>query len=166
MDDNDYTYLGDMLMSAYMISIINTTMTISHLMSGWHVCISLCLVVFFPLSFLISLFHGQASFVLCRVFARPCCRNSASEIGPSSWAEESVSAVHHIGIQHDGFVTPDVVEAKVCDDRSVNRKEETSVYPLRCIDKPDDHQVLTAPVSAATFQRSVSLQGSQQVNIF
>ncbi|KAF7830606.1 NAC domain-containing protein 71-like isoform X2 [Senna tora] len=104
--------------------------------------------------------HVKASFVLCRVFARPCCRNGVSEIGPSSWVEESVSAVRHIGIQHDEFVTPDAVEAKVFDERSIDRKQEISLYPLRCAGKLDGHQVLTAPVSAATFQCSVDPQGS------
>ena len=49
----------------------------------------------------------QASFVLCRVAFKPPSRSSISENGLSSCAEESVSAVRHIGIQHDGSLTPD-----------------------------------------------------------
>lgn len=48
------------------------------------------------------LIYLQASFVLCRVFNKSCPRNSISENGLVSCAEESFSAVRHIGIQHDG----------------------------------------------------------------
>ena len=44
----------------------------------------------------------QASFVLCRIFAKSRPRNTISENGLVSCAEESVAAVRHIGIQHDG----------------------------------------------------------------
>lgn len=60
----------------------------------------------------LDVFHLQASFVLCCVFARSYCRNSAVEVGPSSLVEESVSTVRHIGIQHDGIVTPEFADSK------------------------------------------------------
>ena len=104
----------------------------------------------------------QASFVLCRVFVKPRYKNSASEIGLSCCAEESASAVRHIGVQHDEHVTSDVVEAKVCDDSSIDRKNEISVHPLRCASE-NEHQVMNARDSGATFQCSVDPQGSQQV---
>ncbi|KAI4336997.1 hypothetical protein L6164_015460 [Bauhinia variegata] len=106
--------------------------------------------------------HLKASFVLCRVFVKPCLRNSLSENGLSSYAEESVSAARHIGIQHDGYVTPDIVAAKMSDDTSIDRNNEISVYPLRPANELDSHQVLTAPVSPANFQNSPAPQGSQQ----
>ncbi|KAI4336996.1 hypothetical protein L6164_015460 [Bauhinia variegata] len=105
---------------------------------------------------------SAASFVLCRVFVKPCLRNSLSENGLSSYAEESVSAARHIGIQHDGYVTPDIVAAKMSDDTSIDRNNEISVYPLRPANELDSHQVLTAPVSPANFQNSPAPQGSQQ----
>lgn len=40
--------------------------------------------------------------------------------GLSSCAEETVSAVRHIGIQHNGFLTPDILEAKIHEDKSVS----------------------------------------------
>ena len=102
----------------------------------------------------------QASFVLCRVFAKTLHKNNVSENGLSSCAEESVSAVRHIGIQHDEFVTPSV-EAKMCNQNSVDRKKDISVYPARCTSELD--AVMTTPVSAATLQCSPSVQSSQQV---
>ncbi|XVE70114.1 hypothetical protein DITRI_Ditri10aG0045300 [Diplodiscus trichospermus] len=56
--------------------------------------------------------HLEATFVLCRAFVKSRAGNSISENVLSSCAEESVSAVRHIGTQHDGFVTPDNLEAK------------------------------------------------------
>ncbi|KAF2324353.1 hypothetical protein GH714_012759 [Hevea brasiliensis] len=52
--------------------------------------------------------------------------NSISENMLSSCAEESVSAVRHVGIQHDGFLTPDIVEAKVHQSSTVDRKNDLS----------------------------------------
>ncbi|PON94216.1 NAC domain containing protein [Trema orientale] len=49
----------------------------------------------------------QASFVLCRVFFKPRTRNSISGSGFFFSAEGSISAVRHIGIQHDGSVIQD-----------------------------------------------------------
>ena len=52
------------------------------------------------------LYHLQASFVLCRVFVKPRAGNSVSENVLNSCAEESVSAVRHIGTQHG--IPPDL----------------------------------------------------------
>ncbi|XP_027333152.1 NAC domain-containing protein 71-like [Abrus precatorius] len=90
-----------------------------------------------------------ASFALCRVFNKPHQKNSPSEIGLSCYAEESVSAVRHVGVQCDGYVRSDVVEAIVCDD---NRKNEITELPIRCGGEHDDSAAL--PVSV--------VQGSQQ----
>lgn len=46
--------------------------------------------------------------------------NSILDNGLSSYAEEAVSAVRHIGIQHNGCLTPDILEAKLHDDNSVS----------------------------------------------
>ncbi|XP_007017182.2 PREDICTED: NAC domain-containing protein 92 [Theobroma cacao] len=59
------------------------------------------------------LHHRKASFVLCRVFVKSRAGNSVSENVLSSCAEESVAAVRHIGIQHDGFLSPDILEAEI-----------------------------------------------------
>ncbi|CAL0322471.1 unnamed protein product [Lupinus luteus] len=104
--------------------------------------------------------HLLATFVLCRVFKKPCRKNGLSEIG-FSCAEESKSAVRHIDIQHDGNVRSDAVEAKVCDDSSIGRMNKISVHPLRCASGQDDHQLMTPPVSVATFQHRVGPEGNQ-----
>ncbi|KAG5251250.1 transcription factor [Salix suchowensis] len=49
----------------------------------------------------------------------------------SSCVEESMSAVHNIGTQHDGFLTPDIAEDKVDNDCSVDEKNDLSRYSLR-----------------------------------
>ncbi|XVE94935.1 hypothetical protein REPUB_Repub02eG0052700 [Reevesia pubescens] len=83
------------------------------------------------------LHHLKASFVLCRVFVKSRARNSVSENLLSSCAEESVSALRHIGIQHDGFLTPDILEAKInCGDFT----------------KELDDPIATRPVSVACFE--------------
>ena len=105
----------------------------------------------------------QPSFVLCRVFSKSRHRNNAAESGLSSCAEESDSAVRDIGIQHDGYVIPDAVDAKTGDDSSVDRKNEISVYPLRSVSELDEHQFMAAPVTVTTYQCPPSTPGSQQV---
>ncbi|XVE55856.1 hypothetical protein DITRI_Ditri03aG0191000 [Diplodiscus trichospermus] len=83
------------------------------------------------------LHHLKASFVLCRIFGKSRAGNSVSENVLSSCAEESVSAVRHIGIQHEGFLVPEIVEAKIiCDDFT----------------KELDDPVVTRPVSVASFE--------------
>ncbi|KAL3603810.1 hypothetical protein D5086_004669 [Populus alba] len=49
----------------------------------------------------------------------------------SSCAEECISAVHNNGTQHDGFLTPDIAEAEVHNDCSVDMKNDLSRYSLR-----------------------------------
>ncbi|XWS24212.1 hypothetical protein CRYUN_Cryun28dG0081400 [Craigia yunnanensis] len=85
-----------------------------------------------------ALLHNlKASFVLCRVFVKSRAGNSVSENVLSSCAEESVSAVRHIGIQHRGFLTPETVEAKInCDDFT----------------KELDDPIVTRPISVAGFE--------------
>ncbi|KAJ1436744.1 NAC domain [Sesbania bispinosa] len=99
--------------------------------------------------------HHLVSFVLCRVYLKPHQKKSPSEIGLSSLAEESVTAMRHIGTQLDGHVGSDGVEAKACGDNSVDRKNEVSEHPLRCGGGQGDNPVVTAPCS-------VDPQGSQQ----
>ncbi|KAJ6939848.1 hypothetical protein NC651_006110 [Populus alba x Populus x berolinensis] len=69
-----------------------------------------------------------ALFVLCRV-------SLTEEITflrmLSSCAEECISAVHNNGTQHDGFLTPDIAEAEVHNDCSVDMKNDLSRYSLR-----------------------------------
>lgn len=55
----------------------------------------------------------------------------------SSCAEESVSAAHRIGIQHEGFLSPDIVEAKIhCEDFT----------------KELGGPIATGPISGASFK--------------
>ncbi|MBA0775293.1 hypothetical protein Gotri_010447 [Gossypium trilobum] len=78
----------------------------------------------------------KASFVLCRVFIKSRARNSVSE-NVLSCAEETVSAIRHIGIQHDGFLRPDTLEAEI------NGDDFT---------KELDDPITTGPVSVASFE--------------
>ncbi|XVF36307.1 hypothetical protein REPUB_Repub19eG0046900 [Reevesia pubescens] len=59
------------------------------------------------------LHHLKASFVLCRVFLRSRAGNSVSENVLNSCAEESVSAIRPIGIQHDISLAPNILEAEI-----------------------------------------------------
>ncbi|XP_057721057.1 NAC domain-containing protein 76-like isoform X1 [Arachis stenosperma] len=102
--------------------------------------------------------HVMASFVLCRVFSKPRYKNSASDIGLSCCAEESVSAVRHIGIQHDEHVKLDAVEAKVCDDISIDHNNEI------CAGGNSDNQVKNAHDIDA-LRCLAGPQGSQQLSI-
>lgn len=72
--------------------------------------------------------HFEALFVLCQV-------SLTEEIAflrmLSSCAEECISAVHNNGTQHDGFLTPDIAEAEVHNDCSVDMKNDLSRYSLR-----------------------------------
>ncbi|XP_022777328.1 NAC domain-containing protein 83-like [Durio zibethinus] len=83
------------------------------------------------------LHHPEASFVLCRVVVKSRAGNSVSENVLSSCAEESVSAVGRIGIQHEGFLTTETVETKInCDDFT----------------KELDDPIVTRPISVASFE--------------
>lgn len=64
----------------------------------------------------------QASFVVCRVFAKPRGRNSISEHAFSSCAEESIATVRHIGIQHDGITISALDEGKTLNCDYINGK--------------------------------------------
>ncbi|XP_050366835.1 NAC domain-containing protein 72-like [Argentina anserina] len=85
--------------------------------------------------------HLQASFVLCRVFVRSQGGTSISENGLSSCAEETVSTVRHIGIQHDGFNTPHIVP-EIHVDKSVPRNTDKSNDQMR-LETEVDKQVET-----------------------
>ncbi|KAF9687549.1 hypothetical protein SADUNF_Sadunf02G0105000 [Salix dunnii] len=69
----------------------------------------------------------------------------------SSCAEESISAVHNIDTQHDGFLTPDIAEDKVHNDCSVDMKNNLSRYSLR-LGRELDGRVTTRPVFISSFQ--------------
>ncbi|EXC28187.1 NAC domain-containing protein 19 [Morus notabilis] len=86
--------------------------------------------------------HLKASFVLCRVFNKSCPRNSISENGLVSCAEESFSAVRHIGIQHDG-------------DNISSRNDDIEV----------DDQIATRPAPMASIQVPLCSEPNTQMNI-
>ncbi|XP_075652110.1 NAC domain-containing protein 71-like [Castanea sativa] len=94
--------------------------------------------------------HPKASFVVCRVFSKSRAGNSISDNGLSSCAEESISAVRHIGTQHDGYLTSDTVEAKIQGDNSVDGNNEIPRYPKQLGSKLED-QIMTGPVSVASL---------------
>lgn len=107
----------------------------------------------------------QASFVLCRIFVKSRGGKSKSEVSLSSGAGESVSAVRHIGIQHDGFLIPDSSEGKVDDDNSIDRRNDTCIYPVRLVSQLDGH-VTSRPVSDASFQFPAGIPSKEQVIYF
>ncbi|XP_028772567.1 NAC domain-containing protein 71-like isoform X2 [Neltuma alba] len=107
--------------------------------------------------------HLKASFVICRVFSKACHKNSVSENGICSCAEESFSAIRHIGIQHDGYVPPDMVETQMRGDGSIDRK--IPVSPLTPPSELDDNQIAAASASVATFQCCAGPQDSQTENV-
>ncbi|XP_039052487.1 uncharacterized protein LOC120194162 [Hibiscus syriacus] len=75
-------------------------------------------------------------FVLCRVFFKSRARNSVSE-NVLSCAEDTVSAIPHIGNQHDGFLRPDTLEVEINDDN---------------FNKELDNPIASTPVSVASFK--------------
>ncbi|XP_044475366.1 NAC domain containing protein 52-like isoform X4 [Mangifera indica] len=97
--------------------------------------------------------HIKNSFVLCRVFVKSPGGNRLSEIGLSLVAEESVPAVRHIGVQHDGFVTPNIVEAKENDEKYVDRKNDSQL----------DNYASSRPVSHPCFQFPAGTPPDKQV---
>lgn len=102
----------------------------------------------------------QASFVLCRVFVRSR-GNRLSYNGVSSCAEESACTVRHIGIQHDGFHTPNIVETEVHGDNSAHRKNEMLNFPMR-LDCEINDRVKNGPVSISRLQPNVQVMYSKQ----
>ncbi|CAK7347519.1 unnamed protein product [Dovyalis caffra] len=95
--------------------------------------------------------HLKASFDLCRVFFKSRGGNSFSENVLSSCAEESVSAVRNIGTQHDGFLTPDIAEAKGHNDYCVNMKNDLSRYSVRLSRELDDQVRRTSGLSGGNM---------------
>ncbi|OMO78877.1 No apical meristem (NAM) protein [Corchorus capsularis] len=83
------------------------------------------------------LHHLKASFVLCRVFVKSPAGNSISENILSSSADISLSAVGHVGIQHDESVTPDILEPEINGDHFTKELED---------------QTASRPVSVASFE--------------
>lgn len=76
--------------------------------------------------------------------------------------------MRHIGIQHDGYLSPDTVEAKMYDDKSVDTNSEIPKYPRQLISERDN-QVMTGPVSVPSFPFPSGLQPREPVtflNIF
>ncbi|XP_050223627.1 NAC domain-containing protein 83-like [Mercurialis annua] len=85
--------------------------------------------------------HAKASYVLCRIFVKSRGGNNVSENVLSCSAEESGSAVRHIGIQHNELLTPDIVEAKVHHHlvNLVDSTNDLSRCPVKFSTKLDDH---------------------------
>ncbi|XP_065880420.1 NAC domain-containing protein 72-like [Euphorbia lathyris] len=106
--------------------------------------------------------HVKASYALCRIFVKSHSGNCISENMISSCAEESVSAVRHVGIQHDGFLTPDIIEAKVNHGNSVVRRSYLSRYPERLSTKLDD-QAPEGRVSVAKVQFPPGIQSNNKL---
>ncbi|KAL5780222.1 hypothetical protein ACOSQ2_010959 [Xanthoceras sorbifolium] len=98
--------------------------------------------------------HVKATFVLCRIFVKSRSGNNVSEIGLSAGMEESVSAVRNIGVQHDGSLTSDFVEAKVHDGNIVDGKLVSQL----------DNCVMPGPVPVASFQFPMGTPPSEQVS--
>lgn len=80
----------------------------------------------------------QASFVLCRVFIKSRYRNNLSEHVFSSYGEETVAAVRHVGIQCDGTAVS-VTESKMHDENTV--------------DLENDSQALIEPVAKQVYRK-------------
>ncbi|CAO2833972.1 unnamed protein product [Amaranthus hypochondriacus] len=100
----------------------------------------------------------KASFVVCRVFAKPRGRNSISEHAFSSCAEESIATVRHIGIQHDGITISALDEGKTLNCDYINGKiagqpskpiEDTApnnLFPRPHISAPECHASMVLPL--------------------
>ncbi|KAL6207864.1 hypothetical protein ACLB2K_018817 [Fragaria x ananassa] len=101
--------------------------------------------------------HLQAFFVLCRVFVRSQGGTNISENALSSCAEETVSTVRHIGIQHDGIYAPHIVP-EIDGDKSVPRNTDKSKDQMRP-ETEVDKQVETQPVSSIQTNGQVPLSG-------
>ncbi|KAI9118449.1 hypothetical protein K1719_010781 [Acacia pycnantha] len=103
--------------------------------------------------------HLKASFVICRVFCKAHHKNNVSENGLSSCAEEGFSAVRRIGIQHNGYFSPDIIETQMRGDCSIDRK--IPVSPLKPASELDENQIAAGSASVATFHCSAGPQDSQ-----
>nr|UBT01667.1 NAC transcription factor 63 [Litchi chinensis] len=97
--------------------------------------------------------HVKAAFVVCRVFVKSRSGNSVSEIGISSAMEESVSAVRHIGVQHDGSLTSSFLEAELHDDKIIDGRVVSQL----------DNRVMQGPIPVARFQLPMDTPSGEQV---
>ncbi|KAJ0024888.1 hypothetical protein Pint_08744 [Pistacia integerrima] len=148
-------YLGDSLETAVRTNWVMHEYALVH-----HV--KMKFVMFWPDCLIVIALNVEltTSFVLCRVFLKSHGGNSLSEIGLSSVAEESVSAVRHIGVQHDGFLTPDIVEAKEQDDNTVDRKKNTPEKEMKLVSQLDNR---SRPVSLTHIQFPAGIAPNEQV---
>ncbi|XP_052188530.1 NAC domain-containing protein 72-like [Diospyros lotus] len=72
--------------------------------------------------------HHKASFVLCRVFLRSCCRNRL--------VSESVASVRDVGIQREATVLSDINEEIIHDDRTTGIPAPVSMQPNEPVAAP------------------------------
>lgn len=105
------------------------------------------------------------AFVLCRIYVKSRCGNSLSDHVLSSCAEESVSAVRHIGIQHDETVISDVVRAKACDDNSLGKEDDVLGFPMRVVQDIDD-RITKGAVSVTRFEIPSDIHPTELVPCF
>lgn len=89
-----------------------------------------------------ALIDNLKDIVLCRVFVKSHCGNNISDHRLGSCGEESILAVRHIGIQHDGTLVSDTHKDKTHDDKCIDKKKEFSYSPMGL-----DDLVKTGPLS-------------------
>lgn len=70
--------------------------------------------------------------------------------------------MRHIGIQYNGYLTPDTLEPKMHGDNHVNRNQEIPKYPMRSVNELDD-LVIPGPVSVDRFPFPSGVQPREQV---
>ncbi|KAJ4840847.1 hypothetical protein Tsubulata_027781 [Turnera subulata] len=101
----------------------------------------------------------KASFVLCRVFVKSRGGKSISDNVLSSCAEESVAAMRHVGVQHDGALTPDSAEAKMYHDNDVDQKSNLCKYSASR--ELQERDTMT-PISVGSVQFPLDIQLDEQ----
>ncbi|XP_060199410.1 NAC domain-containing protein 19-like [Lycium barbarum] len=72
--------------------------------------------------------HPMASFVLCRVFIKSRHENNLSGHVFSSYGEETVATVRHVGIQYDGTAAS-VTDSKMHDEDTIDQENDVSKLP-------------------------------------
>ncbi|PHU20778.1 hypothetical protein BC332_11929 [Capsicum chinense] len=72
--------------------------------------------------------HPMASFVLCRVFIKSHHKNNLSGHIFSSYGEETIAMVRHIGIQYDGTAAL-VTDSKMHDENTIDQENDVSKLP-------------------------------------
>ncbi|XAR61909.1 hypothetical protein NMG60_11016458 [Bertholletia excelsa] len=77
-----------------------------------------------------ALIDHEATFILCRVFVKSRSQNNVSDHAVSSCWQESIAAVRHIGIQHDGAISSAIGEAIVPNDNFVDEKNEALRFQM------------------------------------